>query len=263
MYIESLDRIKLIEADELQQLFERAHVNYNGDAERALIAVHLRYVVNIARDYLKYDLPFADLIQEGNIGLIKALRKFKPGGGARFISFAIRSINLEICGFVLDSWSVVAADVTKEQVRLFMRMRRFKPNRVALSAAEIKDVAARLRVPLSEVLRLENRLRGVAVPLDAADLWYEGPAAAGDSMTDEYDHVAAAEEMNWSARRMNYLRLALASLDERSRDVINRRWLLDGRKTGFREISKKYNVSGERIRQIQRRAFGIMRAIVP
>lgn len=262
-YVQKIDGMRLIEEDEQQQLFVQARKTYGGNAEKLLIVAHLRYVVNIARDYLKYDQQFDDLIQEGNIGLIKALRQFNPETGVKFMSVAIRLINLEICSFVLNNWCIVPADVTKEQLHLFMRMRRFKPSRASLSSSEVKNVASSLGVQLSEVLRLESRLQEEAISLDAIERIYEDSAVPRDYMIDKNDQVAAIEEINWSALRMNHLRVALESLDERSRDVIKRRWLGGGRKAAFREISKNYSVSGERIRQIQRRAFGIMRSIVP
>lgn len=263
VYLQEIDRTRLIDADEQRQLFARAKDMYDSDAERLLIAAHLRYVVNIARDYLKYDQPFADLVQEGNIGLIKALRQFNPETGARFISIAVRLINLEMCSFVLNNWCIVAAGVTREQLHLFMRMRRFKPSRAALSAAEARNVASILGVPLSEVLHLESRLQREAISFEDAQLNYEEASIGADNMIDKNDQVAAIEENNWSAQRMNQLHVAMEALDERSRDVIMRRWLGAGRKAGFQEISKSYNLSGERIRQIQRRAFGIIKSMIP
>jgi len=259
LYIQSINRMRLISLDELQQLFIQANQKYDGEVEQALIAASLRYVVNIARDYLKYDLPFDDLIQEGNIGLIKALRQFKPESGPKFGSFVIRSINLEICSFVLSNWCIVTAGVTKEQLHLFMRMRRFKPSRAALSTSEATTVAANLGIQLFEVLHLERRLRAQVISFDEAEQTPGKPSRYNYDVIDNNDQIAEIEELDWNTRRMSFLNTALASLDERAREVIRRRWLVSGKKAGFREISNIYHLSGERIRQIQGRAFGTIR----
>ena len=259
LYIQSINRMRLISLDELQQLFIQANQKYDGEVEQALIAASLRYVVNIARDYLKYDLPFDDLIQEGNIGLIKALRQFKPESGPKFGSFVIRSINLEICSFVLSNWCIVTAGVTKEQLHLFMRMRRFKPSRAALSASEAMTVAANLGIQLFEVLHLEKRLRAQVISFDEEEQTPGEASRYNYDVIDNNDQIEEIEELDWNTRRMSFLNTALASLDERAREVIKRRWLVSGKKAGFREISNIYHLSGERIRQIQGRAFGTIR----
>jgi len=259
LYIQSIDRMRLISLDELQQLFIQANQMYDGEVEQALINASLRYVVNIARDYLKYDLPFDDLIQEGNIGLIKALRQFKPESGPKFGSFVIRSINLEICRFVLNNWCIVTAGVTKEQLHLFMRMRRFKPSRAALSASEAMTVAANLGIQLFEVLHLEKRLRAQVISFDEEEQTPGEASRYNYDVIDNNDQIEEIEELDWNTRRMSFLNTALASLDERAREVIKRRWLVSGKKAGFREISNIYHLSGERIRQIQGRAFGTIR----
>ncbi len=262
LYIQAVERFPRIGKEEEWRLFARLHASHEPNIEELLISSHLRYVVNIARGYLKYEQPFPDLIQEGNIGLVKAVRQFKPERGNRLISSAIRQINLEICRFVLDNWCIATTGITKEQLHLFMRMQHFRLSREPLSADEIRAISSSLGVRVMDIQHLEDRLRGDDLSLSSARLIVHRHYFLCANLADGNDDVAAIEELNWNQRRMHRLKTALAMLDERSRDVIERRWLSMGKKAGFREISKNYKLSGERIRQIQQRAFSAMRRIV-
>ncbi len=251
-----------IDIEEERRLFARLHERNDREAEQMLICANLRYVVNIARGYLQYEQPFSDLIQEGSVGLIKALRQFKPEPGIQLVSFAVRWINLEICRFILNNWCIATTDITKEQLHLFIRIRRFKRNRGALATSEIKLISANLGMRPAEIQRLESRLRGDDISLGGATQADNIPFVSHEELTDGNDEVAVIEEMNWNKLRIKRMHVALAALDERSRNVIERRWLAGGKRKGLREISNGYNVSSERIRQIQRRAFSTMRNVV-
>lgn len=261
-YCRMADQIPVISIEEQRRLFLSMKEGRDSAAEQTLIRGHLRYVVNIARGYLKFKQPFADLIQEGNIGLINAVREFKPGRGGTFHSLAVRWINLEICQYILRNWCIVATNLAKEQLNLFMRMRRFRAGQDALTASEIKLASSSLGVPVAEIQRLERRLEGRNVSLEAESGVDDPMSISLDDLIDGNDGIAALEDTDWNERRLRRMSAALTSLDRRSRDVISLRWLASEDGMGFREISIRYSVSSERIRRIQQRAFGIMRKVV-
>lgn len=261
-YCRMADQIPMICMEEQQRLFLRLRKGPDSCAEQTLVLGHLRYVINVARCYLKFEQPFADLVQEGTIGLINAVREFKPGRGGTFHSLAVRWINLEICKYILQNWCIVATNLAKEQLHLFMRMHRFRAGQEALTASEIRMVSISLGVPAAEIARLERRLVGRNVFLGAEKDVDNPTSICLEDLIDENDEIAALEDADWNERRLQRMSAALTTLDGRSRDVISRRWLATEDGIGFREISNRYNVSSERIRRIQQRAFGIMRRFV-
>ncbi len=261
-YVRRVGEIPLLSPQEEQRQVHLLRGEAHAMAVKILVLSHLRFVVNVARDYLRYGQPFQDLIQEGNIGLIKAVSCFNPKGGERLLSFAIYWINAEISGFVLDNWRMAESGISKEQRRLFVRMRRFKRSIARLTPVEVKAAAVYLRVRQEDILRLEERLGNGDIPFDAGaegvrhrDLLDSGTSGDGDG-------ISEVEDTQWCQRRVNRLLQALAVLDDRARDIVSRRWLNAGRKMRLHDLAHEYRVSGERIRQIQDQAFETLRDLV-
>ena len=231
------------------------------EAARALVLSHLRLVISIARGYLGYGLPHADLIQEGNIGLMKAVKRFDPERGVRLVSFAIHWIKAEIHEYILKNWRMVKIATTKAQRKLFFNLRSLKQGINTLGPNEVQAMAEHLRVKPEEVVEMETRLSGQDVSLEPlaedddhyAPITYLAADASGEPTAvlerREYDHLQGEG-----------LRQALDALDPRSRDIVARRWLTDdGESATLHELAAEYGVSAERIRQIEVRALGKMR----
>ncbi len=255
-YVHTVGAIPVLSAEEEKVLADQFYTEGDLEAARQLVMSHLRFVVHIARGYQGYGLPQADLIQEGNVGLMKAVKRFNPEFGVRLVSFAVHWIKAEIHEFILRNWRIVKVATTKAQRKLFFNLRGAKKQLGWLSHEETKAVAKDLGVPEAEVTRMESRLAAMDMAYDGADVDDdEAPMspAAFLARTDEdpADLVIDADEHEASTERLG---LALQNLDERSRDIISRRWLADSKST-LHELAAEYDVSAERIRQIEKAAM--------
>jgi len=232
------------------------------DAARRLVLSHLRFVVRIARGYSGYGLAQADLIQEGNIGLMKAVKRFDPEMGVRLVSFAVHWVRAEIHEFILRNWRIVKVATTKAQRKLFFNLRSAKKRLGWLTRAEADAVAEELGVPRETVVEMESRLTGRDaafdghVEADEEDTRMAAPAAYLPDLRE--DPAARVEAAEWDAHQHTRLRSALATLDDRSRDILDRRWLAEEKAT-LQELADSYAVSAERIRQLENNAIKRLR----
>jgi RNA polymerase sigma-32 factor len=260
-YIERVSAIPMLDREEELALARRFHEQQDLEAARALVLSHLRFVVHIARGYLGYGLPVGDLIQEGNVGLMKAVKRFDPDMGVRLVSFAVHWIRAEIHEFVIRNWRLVRVATTKAQRKLFFNLRRMKKNLAWLSEDETRAVAGELGVDPREVREMERRL-------SARDLSFDPLPDAGDEESisspslylpaPEADPAAIIEQDQWDGDVSGRLSDALEELDERSRTVIRARWLAEDKKT-LQDLADDYGVSAERIRQIEAAAITKLR----
>ena len=266
-YIQVVNRMPMLSAEEEQELAQRLRLRNDLEAAQRLIVAHLRFVVHIARGYLGYGLPLADLIQEGNIGLMKAVRRFDPAHGVRLVSFAVHWIRAEIHEFILRNWRIVKVATTKAQRKLFFKLRGSKKRLGWLNHEEVNTVARELGVSAENVLEMESRLNGYDVSFDPL------PEADGDDdvenfapsayLRDEQANPAEAlERDDWDEQAVNQLGEALERLDPRSRDIVQRRWLSDAKPT-LHQLAAEYKVSAERIRQLENSAMKKLRAALP
>ena len=263
-YVQSVSRIPILTIERERQLAEDLYFNDNLGAARELVMYHLRFVVHIARSYSGYGLAEADLIQEGNVGLMKAVKRFNPEKGVRLVSFAVHWIKAEMHEFVLRNWRIVKVATTKAQRKLFFNLRSAKKTLSWLSAEEAQAVADDLGVNVQEVQRMEGRL-------SSRDLAFDLPRDADDDdswQTPQYyleDHSAdpalAVESSDWQQNSETQLHQALAELDERSRDILAQRWLAEDKAT-LHELAAQYSVSAERIRQLEQNAMKKLRASI-
>jgi RNA polymerase sigma-32 factor len=262
-YIERVSQIPVLSRESELELATRFHRDNDLDAARQLVLAHLRFVVHVARGYMGYGLPVGDLIQEGNVGLMKAVKRFDPSVGVRLVSFAVHWIRAEIHEYVLRNWRLVKVATTKAQRKLFFNLRRLKKNLAWLSDAETRAVARDLGVTPAEVTEMEKRL-------SARDLSFD-PAPEGDD-EDTYspamylpaadsDPSVAVEEEDWEDTTAERLGDALETLDARSRDILKSRWMTESKAT-LHELAARYNVSAERIRQIEANAIKKLRALI-
>ena len=262
-YLERVSRIPVLSRDDERVLAERFRSEGDLEAARELVLSHLRFVVHIARGYSGYGLPIGDLIQEGNVGLMKAVKRFDPSLNVRLVSFAVHWIRAEIHEYVLRNWRLVKIATTKAQRKLFFNQRRLKKNLTWLSAEETAAVARDLGVSPGEVTEMEKRLAARDLSFDPApeadDEELYSPAAylpAPDA--DPAEQVEDAESADDSAERLHG---ALGRLDARSRDIVQRRWMSEDKAT-LHELAGKYGVSAERIRQIESSALGKLRGMM-
>lgn len=261
-YIHWVNRIPMLNAEEEQQLARRFREQGDLEAARQLVLSNLRFVVRVAKGYMGYGLPQADLIQEGNIGLMKAVKRFDPSVGVRLISFAVHWIKAEIHEFVLRNWRIVKIATTKAQRKLFFNLRKASKRFTWFTDKEVKNVANDLNVSPREVRTMEARLNSVDESFDGPvysddDFSYSAPANyLEDNRTDP---ARMLEEQNFSENREENLKSALATLDERGRDILNQRWLAD-KKATLHELAAKYNVSAERIRQLEKQAMNKLKS---
>ncbi len=256
-YIRSVNSYPMLSADEERELAEQLH--YQGDIEAAkgLILSHLRFVVHVARGYSGYGLPMADLVQEGNIGLMKAVKRFNPEVGVRLVSFAVHWIKAEIHEYVLRNWRIVKIATTKAQRKLFFNLRKSKKRLGWFNNGEVETVARELGVEPSEVREMESRLaaQDAAFELTVDDDETGMSSAPVLYLEDKSSDVADNYEAdNWEAHTNNRLSLALASLDERSQHIVRSRWLDDAKAT-LQDLADEYGVSAERIRQLEKNAM--------
>jgi RNA polymerase sigma-32 factor len=263
-YIQVVNRIPMLSEQEERALATRLREEGDVDAARQLVMSHLRLVVAIARGYLGYGLPHADLIQEGSIGLMKAVKRFDPSRGVRLVSFAIHWIKAEIHEYIIRNWRLVKIATTKAQRKLFFNLRSMKPGSAALNREEVDAVAIQLGVKPEEVIEMETRLYGRDMPLEGSpdddeDAVFAPIAYLPDPHAEPSEVLDQAEEARLCDEG---LREALASLDERSRDIVRRRWLVEDGGATLHELAAEYGVSAERIRQIEAKAMQKMRGLI-
>ena len=265
-YLERVSRVPVVSREEEQALARRFRDEGDVEAARALVLSHLRFVVHIARGYTGYGLPVGDLVQEGNVGLMKAVKRFDPGLGVRLVSFAVHWIRAEIHEYVLRNWRLLKVATTKAQRKLFFNLRRMKKNLGWLSADETAIVARELGVAPAEVTEMERRLsaRDIAFdasPTDSEDEDVHNPATylpAPDA-----DPAQQVEDAEWEDASHAGLARAVASLDARSRDILASRWMAgDAEKATLHDLATKYGVSAERIRQLEANAIKKLRALM-
>jgi len=263
-YIGAVHQIPVLSVEDEQALARRFHDEDDLDAARELVHSHLRFVVHVARGYNGYGLPLGDLIQEGNIGLMKAVKRFDPDVGVRLVSFAVHWIRAEMHEYIIKNWRIVKVATTKAQRKLFFNLRRSKKRLGWLNAAEVSAVAQDLNVSEREVLEMESRLSGRDIGFDAPadeDDERAPPAPAAYLMSREEDPSQAYEREDSASQQLELLREGLARLDDRSRDIVQRRWLDPDSKVTLQELADEYGVSAERIRQVEANALKKMKAL--
>ncbi len=259
-YIQAVGGVPVLSKEDEQALANRFHDEEDLDAARELVLAHLRFVVHIAKGYTGYGLPLADLIQEGNVGLMKAVKRFDPDYGVRLVSFAVHWIRAEIHEFVLKNWRIVKVATTKAQRKLFFNLRKAKKSLSWLSAEETRAVAADLGVSEKEVTEMERRLSARDALFDPApdtdDERAFGPASYLPSP--ESDPAEMVEKADFKDDATAQMQAALSALDDRSRHIIEARWLTEDKMT-LHELADVYSVSAERIRQIENNAIKKLR----
>jgi RNA polymerase sigma-32 factor len=262
-YIQSVNSFPILSQAEEIRLAQRLRDNGDLEAARQLIVSHLRVVVAIARGYLGYGLPQADLIQEGNIGLMKAVKRFDPERGVRLVSFAVHWIRAEIHEFILRNWRIVKIATTKAQRKLFFNLRSMKPGLNTLGRDEVQAIARELRVKPEEVVEMETRLGGKDVALEPAGDDSDESYAPIAYLADPDGEPGRILEHEQAARRQGEgLQKALASLDPRSRRIIEARWLREKDQSTLHDLAAEFGVSAERIRQIEHKAMQKMRGVI-
>jgi RNA polymerase sigma-32 factor len=263
-YLDRVSRIPVLSRDEERELTVRLHRDGDVDAARQLVLSHLRFVVHVARGYIGYGLPLQDLVQEGNVGLMKAVKRFDPSIGVRLVSFAVHWIRAEIHEYVLRNWRLVKIATTKAQRKLFFNLRRLKKNLAWLTPEETRAVAADLGVEPREVAEMEQRLA-------ARDLAFDPVPEADEDETyspaaylpaPDANPADAVEHDEWERTTTQRLGAAVAQLDARSRDILQRRWMQDGEKATLHELAAEYGVSAERIRQLEANAIRKLRGLM-
>jgi RNA polymerase sigma-32 factor len=262
-YINAVHQIPVLTLDEEQALARRYNAEDDLDAAKRLVLAHLRFVVHVARGYNGYGLQIADLIQEGNIGLMKAVKRFDPELGVRLVSFAVHWIRAEMHEFILRNWRIVKVATTKAQRKLFFNLRKSKKRLGWMNAKEVQAIAKDLGVPVADVLEMESRLSGHDTAFDApADTDEDArPAPVAYLVDGGADPYQTLEHADQEESDLDSLKRGLARLDSRSRDIIQRRWLRDDDKATLQELADEYGVSAERIRQIEVNAMKKMRTL--
>jgi RNA polymerase sigma-32 factor len=263
-YIQTVNRFPLLSAEEEVRLARRFREDDDLDAARQLVLSHLRLVVALARGYLGYGLPHGDLIQEGNIGLMKAVKRFDPDRGVRLVSFAIHWIKAEMHEYILRNWRLVKVATTKAQRKLFFNLRSMKKGLAPMTRGEVQSVAAELNVKPEEVLEMETRLSGQELAFegerDDEEAFAPAHYLAADPAAEPSQQLEAEEN---ERVRAEGLQKALSSLDPRSRRIIEARWLREKDAATLHDLAAEFNVSAERIRQIEAKAMGKMRKALP
>ncbi|MEC7452596.1 MAG: RNA polymerase sigma factor RpoH [Pseudomonadota bacterium] len=260
-YIQAVSSIDMLSAEEERELAVRLREDEDLQAARKLVMSHLRFVVHIAKSYSGYGLPQADLIQEGNIGLMKAVKRFDPTVGVRLVSFAVHWIKAEIHEFVLKNWRIVKVATTKAQRKLFFNLRKAKKRLGWFTHDEVQTVANELGVSTKEVLQMEARMSSQDQAFDlTADEYETGNFAPVQYLEDKSSDVETDVINNdWDTAASKRLYSAIKTLDERSQDIIETRWLADNKIT-LQDLADKYQVSAERVRQIEKNAMKKLQA---
>ena len=255
-YIQTVNALPVLSREDERELAERFYHDNDLDAARELVLSHLRFVVHLARGYAGYGLPEADLIQEGNVGLMKAVKRFDPNVGVRLLSFAVHWIKAEMHEFILRNWRIVKVATTKAQRKLFFNLRSSKKRLGWLNAAETKAIADDLGVSPAEVTRMEGRLASRDLAFDGPeDDAEDAPPAPAYYLEDPASNpVDIVAEDDARSRAKAQLATAIEDLDERSRNILESRWLREEKKT-LTELATQYGVSAERIRQLERNAM--------
>ena len=259
-YIQTVNAFPVLSAEEERELAERFYYEQDLDAARELVLAHLRFVIHLARSYSGYGLPQGDLIQEGNVGLMKAVRRFNPEVGVRLVSFAVHWIKAEIHEYILRNWRIVKVATTKAQRKLFFNLRSNKKRLGWMNRSEVEAVARDLGVEPAVVTQMEGRMAARDMAFDGAMDDEDEPAVApAQFLADEAaDPEALVIEDDWAEQSTARLHDALDGLDERSRDILRSRWLSE-RKSTLHELAARYGVSAERIRQIEANAMKKLR----
>ncbi|MFW2076890.1 RNA polymerase sigma factor RpoH [Acinetobacter sp. ULE_I010] len=257
-YISTVNQIPILTAEQEKELANRYYYDQDLDAAKMLVMSHLRFVIHIARSYAGYGLPQGDLIQEGNLGLMKAVKRFDPNMGVRLVSFAVHWIKAEIHEYVIRNWRIVKIATTKAQRKLFFNLRSLKKSSKKLTLEEAKSIANDLNVTPAQVLEMEGRLTAYDAAFEAQGedddegSTYVAPALYLED--NRYDPARLVEEEDYENQSTAALQDAMQKLDDRSRNILQRRWLDDDKST-LHELAAEYNVSAERIRQLEKNAM--------
>ena len=257
-YISTVNQIPILTAEQEKELADRYFYDQDLDAAKMLVMSHLRFVVHIARSYAGYGLPQGDLIQEGNLGLMKAVKRFDPTMGVRLVSFAVHWIKAEIHEYVIRNWRIVKIATTKAQRKLFFNLRSLKKSSKKLTLEEAQSIAKDLNVTAEQVLEMEGRLTAYDAAFEASGdddddgSTYVAPALYLED--NRYDPAKLVENEDYEEQSTNALHDAMDQLDDRSRNILQRRWLDDDKST-LHELAAEYNVSAERIRQLEKNAM--------
>ena len=258
-YISSVNQLPMLSLEREQELAQRFQESGDLDAARELVMSHLRFVVKIARGYAGYGLAHGDLIQEGNIGLMKAVKRFDPTVGVRLVSFAVHWVKAEIHEFILRNWRIVKVATTKAQRKLFFNLRSGKKSLGWMGAEEAEAMASELGVSKQDVMTMEQRLHAHDMAFDLNPAQEDESNAPATFLEDlRFEPASALEEDEHSTMQVENLRQAVETLDDRARDIIVSRWLTEPKAT-LHELADRYGVSAERIRQLEKSAFGKIR----
>jgi RNA polymerase sigma-32 factor len=262
-YIDRVSQIPVLSKEDEIQLAERFRGEGDLDAARQLVLSHLRFVVHIARGYLGYGLPMGDLVQEGNVGLMKAVKRFDPTVGVRLVSFAVHWIRAEIHEYVLRNWRLVKVATTKSQRKLFFNLRKMKKNLAWLTEAETAAVAKDLGVDVSDVREMEQRLSARDMSFDPAPESddEESYSPAMYLPASNADPAIEVENEEWEEDSADRLTIALEKLDERSRTILKRRWMTENKAT-LHELADEYGISAERVRQVESNAISKLKGLM-
>jgi RNA polymerase sigma-32 factor len=262
-YIDRVSQIAVLSKEDEVALAARFRSEGDLEAARQLVLSHLRFVVHIARGYLGYGLPMGDLVQEGNVGLMKAVKRFDPGVGVRLVSFAVHWIRAEIHEYVLRNWRLVKVATTKSQRKLFFNLRRMKKNLAWLSEEETRAVARDLGVEEKDVREMEQRLSARDMSFDPAPDTdeEESYSPAMYLPASNSDPAIEVEREEWEEDSSERLGLALEKLDERSRNILKRRWMTDDKAT-LHELADEYGISAERVRQVETNAISKLKGLM-
>ena len=258
-YIETVNQLPVLTLEQEQTYARRYQQHGDLDAARELVISHLRFVVRVARGYAGYGLQLGDLIQEGNIGLMKAVKRFDPNVGVRLVSFAVHWVRAEMHEFIIKNWRIVKVATTKAQRKLFFNLRSQKKRLGWLNAEEVAAVARDLNVTPNDVLMMEQRLNALDAPFDGTVEESDQNTSPASFLTDtNFEPLHQLQKLEAIINEKQDLNRALANLDDRSRDVIESRWLREPKST-LKELATKYSVSAERVRQIEQRAFQLLK----
>ena len=263
-YIQAAYQIPILSEQEEKDLAERLREQGDLTAARQLVLSHLRFVIHVARSYSGYGLPQADLIQEGNIGLMKAVKRFDPSQNVRLVSFAVHWIRAEIHEYILRNWRIVKLATTKAQRKLFFNLRKNKKRLGWFSHDEVNAVARDLNVEPKDVLEMEKRMSGQDTSFDGlvgSDDDDFNPAPAGYLADLREEPASQLEQQDWDQHNASKLHAAISELDERSQDILQQRWLSDQKAT-LHDLAAKYEVSAERIRQLEANAMKKIRSAI-
>ena len=262
-YISTVNKIAVLTVEEEQEMARQYYYDGDLDAARKLVLAHMRFVVYMAKSYSGYGLSEADLIQEGNVGLMKAVKRFNPEMGVRLVSFAVHWVKAEMHEFILRNWRIVKVATTKAQRKLFFNLRGSKKRLGWFSQAEADKVAADLGVDASTVMQMEARLGAFDAAFDGADTddddAFQAPAQYLEDS--RYDPAKDVENEDWTETNNDSLYVALGTLDDRSKDILAQRWLSDNKST-LHELAAQYGVSAERIRQLEKNAMNKVKALM-